>query len=293
MKKKGFFSRIKELFGIGVEKEAFFEELEDLLIEGDLGVNVAMSISTELRRLSKENKIKSKEDLSEGLKKILLEKIRSATLEPTPTGLNLFLVLGVNGVGKTTSISKMARYFQDGGRKDLVLCAGDTFRAAAIEQLKIQGQRLGVRVVSQDHGADPGAVLFDALDSAKAKGENIVLADTAGRMHNKENLVRELQKIDKIARSKLEGGQYRKILVVDSTTGQNALKQAEVFHEAIGLDGLILSKYDSSGKGGIAVTISSLLGLPFYFVGVGETLKDLRPFNKEEFINGLLADDKV
>jgi fused signal recognition particle receptor len=205
-------------------------------------------------------------------------------------GLNLFLVLGVNGVGKTTSIGKIAKYYQKKGTQGLVLAAGDTFRAAAIDQLVLHAQRLDVRVVKQQPGSDPGAVIYDALDSAGSRGEQLVIADTAGRMHNKANLVKELQKIHKIAEKKMGGKPYKKLLVVDATTGQNALQQAQIFHEAVGVDALILSKMDSTGKGGVAVAISQKLGLPFAFLGLGESQDDLMPFQTEDYLQRLLGD---
>jgi fused signal recognition particle receptor len=171
-----------------------------------------------------------------------------------------------------------------------VLAAADTFRAAAIDQLSIHGERLGLRVVKQAPGADPGAVIYDAIESAKHRGNPLILADTAGRMHNRANLVRELQKIDKIVRGRFQGGSYRKLLVIDATTGQNGLRQAELFHESVGLDGVILAKYDSASKGGIVVSICRKLGLPFYFMGTGEGYDDLEEFDPDRFIDLLLSE---
>jgi len=197
----------------------------------------------------------------------------------------------VNGVGKTTSIAKLGKYLQDHTGKKVVFAAGDTFRAAAIEQISLHGQRLGIRVVSQQNGSDPGAVIFDAIDSVKAKGEDVILADTAGRMHNKSNLIKELQKIDKIILNKLPKENYKKFIVIDATTGQNGLSQVEIFNEALALDGIILSKYDSAAKGGILLSISGKLGIPVAFVGTGEGYKDFAPFNKKKYLEGLLATD--
>ena len=208
-----------------------------------------------------------------------------------PDSLNLYLFLGVNGVGKTTSLAKLAFWLVSQNRGPVVLAAGDTFRAAAAEQLQLHGQRQNLRVVAQKHGADPGAVLYDALESARAQGDRVVLADTAGRLHNKANLVKELQKIDKIARDKVGGGVYQKILVLDATTGQNAFQQAQAFHEAVGVDAVVLSKYDSSGKGGIAVAVSRELGLPFAFFGTGEKPEDFQPFEVDSFLDGLLGEE--
>ncbi len=190
----------------------------------------------------------------------------------------------------------MARYFQNEKGHKVALAAGDTFRAAAIDQLKIQGERTGCRVIAQNPGADPGAVIYDAIDSARSRGESLVLADTAGRMHNRSNLVKELQKIDKIVDSRMgisdesrRGGEYRKILVMDATTGQNGLQQAEVFHEAVNLDCVILSKYDATARGGLVVAISRKLGIPVAFVGHGESLEDLSVFEPETYLDELLS----
>ncbi|MEI8095013.1 MAG: signal recognition particle-docking protein FtsY [Spirochaetales bacterium] len=286
--KKGLFQQLREKF-FGTGNEADFEEMEDLLLEADLGYKTAKFVTSALRDEAKKGRLKTREELREALKDILRPLVKTALPAWNPATLNLYLVLGVNGVGKTTSIAKLAFWLNQNDRGPVLLAAGDTFRAAAIEQLQLHGERQQLRVVAQGHGSDPGAVLFDALTSAVARGERVILADTAGRMHNKANLVKELQKIDKIAKSKLAGGVYQKILVLDCTTGQNALVQAQVFHEAIGIDGIILSKYDSSSRGGIAVAISSELGLPFLFFGTGEKPSDFAPFELERFLDGLLG----
>jgi len=288
MQKKGLFQRLRDLFFGGGNDEAF-EAIEDLLIEADFGYKTASALTDELRQIAKAGKYSTRQELFEALKGLLRPMVRTVDLEYRPEGLNLYLFLGVNGVGKTTSLAKLAFWLTAQGRGPIVLAAGDTFRAAAAEQLQLHGQRQNLRVVAQKHGADPGAVLYDALESARAQGDRVVLADTAGRLHNKANLVKELQKIDKIARDKLAGGVYRKLLVLDATTGQNAFQQAQVFHEAVGIDAVVLSKYDSSGKGGIAVAVSRELGLPFAFFGTGERPQDFRRFDVEEFIDGLLG----
>lgn len=288
--KKNLGRRLFDLFNTHSFDESLFEELEDLLIESDLGGTVTMEIVDDLREASKIGKIRDKEGIMAELKKILAEGICSVELKPQPDGLNVFLVLGVNGVGKTTSIAKMARYFSEEGTGDIVLSAGDTFRAAAVEQLRIHGERTGFRVVHQGQGSDPAAVIFDTITSARAKGEKLVLADTAGRMHNRTNLVKELQKIDSVIRKKLEPGDtYKKILVIDSTTGQNGLQQAEVFNEAVNIDAIILTKYDSTARGGNIVSISRKLGIPFAFIGTGEKLTDLEPFSADSYLEDLLS----
>ena len=203
--------------------------------------------------------------------------------------INLFLFLGVNGVGKTTTIAKIGNILKNSyPAAGILLSAGDTFRAAAIDQLKFHGEKLGLRVVHQSHGSDPGAVIFDSIESAKSRGEKIILADTAGRMHNKANLVKELQKIDKIIKNKINTENYKKILIIDSTTGQNALSQAEIFNKAIGVDAVIMTKYDSDAKGGIAVPISGKLGIPLAFIGIGEKYTDIKKFDKRDYLKSLL-----
>ena len=246
--KKSFGARLKSLFGIKTLHEEFFEELEDLLVEGDLGAKTAMELSDVLRERARTEKIKEVSDLQFTMKELLHKKMKSYVPTVCDKGTTIFLILGVNGVGKTTSIAKMATYYKNKGNS-VLLAAADTFRAAAIDQLELHAKQVDVRMVKQTPGSDPGAVIFDAIESAKAKGEQLILADTAGRMHNKENLVRELKKIDKIILSKIaEPECYKKFLVVDATTGQNAISQASMFHDAIGLDGLILTKYDSAAK---------------------------------------------
>lgn len=290
MQKKGFFRKLRELF-FGNENEETFEAIEDLLIEADLGYKTASALAAELKEIARSGRLKTKQELLAALKDLLRPMVLVKPLEFVPSALNLYLFLGVNGVGKTTSLAKLAFRLVREDRGPVVLAAGDTFRAAAAEQLQLHGQRQNLRVVAQKHGADPGAVLYDALESARAQGDRVVLADTAGRLHNKTHLVKELQKIDKIAREKVAGGVYQKILVLDATTGQNAFQQAQVFHEAVGVDAVVLSKFDSSGKGGIVVAVSRELGLPFAYFGTGEKVQDLEPFDVETFLDGLLGDE--
>ncbi len=287
--KKSFGARIKALFTIQRIDESFFEELEDLLIEGDLGAANAMDLSDALRQKVKVEKIKDPDILQHKMKDILSEKVKHITLDPSSGKPSVYLVLGVNGVGKTTSIAKMAHKFMKNGNR-VVLAAGDTFRAAAIDQLELHAQRLGTRIVKQKPHSDPASVLFDAIESAKAKGEQLVLADTAGRMHNKENLLRELQKIDKVIRTRgVDEKDYKKLLVIDATTGQNGIAQAQMFHDAIGLDGVVLTKYDSAAKGGSLIQICDKLGIPITFVGVGESYDDLIDFDPDDFLDTLLG----
>ena len=283
------FTFLKSLVQRFTGRPVDWDELEELLIRSDLGVPMSMRILKKLQE-SPENRTAEKvvEIAREEIVKILPRDTHM--LRPLPNRPKVILVVGVNGTGKTTSTAKLAHLLKRKGHS-VMLAAADTFRAAAIEQLQLHGERQKVRVVAQAHGSDPGAVLFDALTSAHARGEKVILADTAGRMHNKANLVKELQKLDKIAMAKVNGGIYQKILVLDATTGQNAFQQAKVFHEAVGVDGIILSKYDSSGRGGIAVAISSELGLPFMFFGTGEKPADFAPFDIEQFLEGLLGSE--
>ena len=292
MKKRSFGSKIKALFGIKTLNEEFFEELEDTLIEGDLGARIAMEISDALRALASTEKLVSKEDLQNKMKEILSEKIHSYEPELTSDATNIFLVLGVNGVGKTTTIAKMAAYYKKRGER-VLLAAGDTYRAAAIDQLQLHAERTDTRIVKQKDGSDPGAVIFDAIESAQARKDTLILADTAGRMHNKENLLRELQKIDKIITSKIKDPScYKKFLVIDATTGQNGLMQAQLFQQAIDIDALILAKYDSASKGGTLIQIGSQLNIPVAFVGIKETYDDIHLFDKDHFIHTLIGIDE-
>lgn len=285
---KQFGNKLKSIFSSKID-ESFFEDMEDLLVESDLGAILAIEVVDKLRESGRKERIKDLPSLKNLLKEILMEYIIEDELKVDREKLNLFLFLGVNGVGKTTTIGRLAHHFKhEHDIHDIVLSAGDTFRAAAIEQLQIHGERTGNRVVAQQHGADPGAVIFDTIKSAQAKGERLILADSAGRMHNKANLIKELEKINKIVLNAVDGENYKKILVVDCTTGQNALNQALQFNEAVDIDGVVLTKYDSSAKGGIIPAICNKLNVPFYYLGVGEKLEDIKPFNKEIFINELL-----
>lgn len=284
MLKFGLGAKLKALFGFKKTLDSqYFEDLEDLLIEGDFGAKNAMMISDEV----KERKPQTQEEFLGIVRELLGDKVSGTELVPKKGKLNVYLILGVNGVGKTTSIAKMASYYGKKGYK-VVMAAADTFRAAAIDQLDLHAQRTGTRIVRQENGSDPGAVVYDAISSALAKGDDLILCDTAGRMHNKENLVKELQKIDKIIRNRIEPDCYKKILVVDATTGQNSISQAQIFNDAVGLDALILTKYDSASKAGTLVQI----GIPIAFVGTGEHYEDIHVFDKDEFLTGLAGLDK-
>ena len=287
----GIFSKLKQAwFGdVNWEKldDDFFDNLEESLILADVGVNIATEAVNSLRNAVFSYDMKDPEQVKAELRKILLQKLSvgDAALD-TAKSPTVILVIGVNGVGKTTSIGKLAARLKGEGKK-VLLCAGDTFRAAAADQLEIWANRAGVAIVRQHEGADPGAVLFDALQAAKARDVDVVLCDTAGRLHNKLNLMNELAKLRKIIDRELPEAGRETLLVLDATTGQNGLIQARSFKETAGLTGIVLTKLDGTAKGGIVIAIARELGVPVKFVGVGEGIDDLKPFDPEEFVNDL------
>ena len=288
-----FADRIKSFFGKApVISDEFFDELTDLLVEGDFGAADAYKTAEVLRECCKKEKISSPENARQRLAALLEEELTGGTTagaqtagEPafSPGRLTIVLLLGVNGVGKTTSAAKLAALYRDTHKLKPVMAAADTFRAAAVDQLKIHGERLGVRVVAHQQGGDPGAVVFDAIDAAQSGAGNVIIADTAGRMHTKSALVQELRKIDRIVESKSSGALYIKYLVLDATTGRNALAQASVFHEAVSLDGIILTKYDSTAKGGVVFSLVSQLHLPVRYLCTGEKYGDIQLFDPHLF----------
>jgi fused signal recognition particle receptor len=280
-----FAERLKNFFGIKKAiSDELFEELTDLLIEGDFGAEGAYKIVDKLRSVCKKEKISDTEEAYRALARLLEESLipRRTPDVASATGLTVLLLLGVNGVGKTTSVAKLAARYRAMGKKP-ILAAADTFRAAAIEQLKIHGERLGIRVVAHKHGGDPAAVVYDALEAAQAGGGDFIIADTAGRMHTKSALVEELKKIDRIVQNKAKGAHYIKYLVLDATTGRNAMAQAETFRDAVALDGVILTKLDSSAKGGVVFPLAGELGLPVVFVCNGEKYEDISDFNPHDY----------
>ena len=289
----GFFDKLKKittnLFTTYTEAdEAFFEELEETLILSDFGMEIAVETVEKLREKVRKEKLSSQEEVRAALREIIVDTLNVGTTEVNvSTSPCVFLFIGVNGVGKTTSIGKMANLLRYGGKKCL-LCAADTFRAAAADQLEIWSQRSKADLIRQHEGADPGAVLFDALQAAKARGVDVVLCDTAGRLHNKQNLMAELAKLSKIIDRECPGAARETLLVLDATTGQNGLVQAKTFKEAAGLTGIILTKLDGTAKGGIAVAIAKELNVPVKFAGVGEGIDDLRPFDSEEYAEAVI-----
>ncbi|MEY8261247.1 signal recognition particle-docking protein FtsY [Oscillospiraceae bacterium 50-60] len=289
----GFFDKLKKittnLFSTFTEAdEAFFEELEETLILADLGVETAAEAVERLRERVRKEKLQDQESVRAALRQVLVELLDVGTTElNVSTTPSVMLFIGVNGVGKTTSIGKVAHLLKLGGKR-VLLCAADTFRAAAADQLEIWAQRAGCEIVRQHEGADPGAVLFDALQAAKARGVDVVLCDTAGRLHNKANLMAELSKLSKIIDRECPGAARETLLVLDATTGQNGLIQARTFKETAGLTGIVLTKLDGTAKGGIAAAIARELGVPVKLAGIGEGIDDLKPFDAEEYAEAII-----
>ena len=265
----------------------FYEELEEILIMGDIGVATTQKIIDSLKEKVKENNIKEPSECREVLMQSIKEQMNlGENAYDFENQRSVVLVIGVNGVGKTTSIGKLAGQLKSSGKK-VLLAAADTFRAAAIEQLTTWANRANVEIIAQKEGADPAAVVFDALQAAKARNTDVLLCDTAGRLHNKKNLMDELKKIDRIIEREYPGAYRENLIVLDGTTGQNALAQARQFMEVTNITGVILTKLDGTAKGGIAVAIQAELGIPVKYIGVGEHIEDLQKFNSEQFVNAL------
>ena len=289
---RGIFKRVAEVFRLRRSlSEDFYTELEEALVSSDVSVKTALGLAEYLRAETKAQGITDVDAARELLKARLVQiltKSKSNLVWPT-TPPGLFLIVGVNGTGKTTTIAKLAYRAKREGRK-VLLAAGDTFRAAAGEQLEIWSQRLDIPIVMGRFGGDPAAVIFDSLEAASARGMELVVADTAGRLHTKKNLMEELKKIHRVSKEKLGREPEEVLLVVDATTGQNALVQAQEFLQATNITGLILTKLDSTAKGGIVITIADELGLPIKCIGTGEKPEDLEDFNPREFVDALLGD---
>ena len=288
----GIFAKIKKAWFDTIVWETidddFYDELEESLILADLGATVAHDAVQKLRDVVYQKSIQRGDDVKQALREILIEKLNVGdTALDLSTQPSVVLVIGVNGVGKTTSIGKIAHRLKGEGKR-VLLCAADTFRAAAADQLEIWANRAECEIVRSVEGADPGAVLFDSLAAAKARGVDVVLCDTAGRLHNKVNLMNELSKLRKIIDRELPDAAKETLLVLDATTGQNGLQQAKVFRETAGLTGIILTKLDGTAKGGICVAIAQELGVPVKYVGLGEGIDDLQPFNAEEYVKALI-----
>jgi fused signal recognition particle receptor len=288
--REGFFSKLSSLFTQETIDDDIWDELEEALLGADVGVQTTDEILESLRSQADAGKIRSNSDLKSALQESLVRRLEvSNQAEALPgDGLNVVLIVGVNGVGKTTSIVKLATLWTQQGHK-VLLAGGDTFRAAAIDQLKIWGDRADVMVVAHQPGADPGAVVFDAISAARARGANIVLVDTAGRLHTRTNLMEELRKIRRVI-DRQGAEKVASILVLDATTGQNGISQAKHFKEAAGLDGIILTKLDGTARGGVIFPIVRELGLPILYIGTGETLEDISAFDASAFVSALLKE---
>ena len=305
--KKGFFSRlvsgltktrnniisgIDNIFkGFSSIDEDFYEELEEILIMADLGINTTTAIIENLQEKVKEQKIKEPSQC----KQLLIESIKEQmsvdeTAYDFENQKSIILLIGVNGVGKTTSVGKLAGQLKDSGKKVMV-AAADTFRAAAIEQLTEWANRANVEIIAQSEGSDPAAVIYDAVTAAKARNTDVLLCDTAGRLHNKKNLMEELRKISRVIDREYPGAHKETLVVLDGTTGQNALAQAKQFSEVADINGIILTKLDGTAKGGIAIAIQSELGIPVKYIGIGEKIDDLQKFNADEFVNALFTNN--
>lgn len=275
--------------------EDFFEELEEVLIASDVGVNTVMDLVDELRMEAKRQNIKDtiqlKDVISEKLVEIYQgdEDEQPQKLKMNEDGLTIYLFVGVNGVGKTTSIGKLAYKLKQEGKK-VVMAAGDTFRAGAIEQLQVWGERTGVEVIRHNAGSDPAAVIYDGIKAAQARGADVLLCDTAGRLQNKVNLMNELNKVHRVIEREVPGAPHEVLLVLDATTGQNALAQAKTFQETANVSGIVLSKLDGTAKGGIVLAIRNEMKIPVKFVGLGEQMEDLQEFDPNAFVYGLFAD---
>lgn len=285
----GFFSRLKSIFsGHSAIDEDFYEELEETLIMGDMGITATEEVMEELRRQVKERHVKETEDCRELLKESIKEQMQvPEDAYDFENQQSVIMVIGVNGVGKTTSVGKLAAIYKKQGKRVLI-AAADTFRAAAGEQLDEWAKRAGVEIISGAQGADPSSVIFDAVSAAKARNVDILLCDTAGRLHNKKNLMEELKKMNRIIDREFPDAHRENLVVLDGTTGQNALVQAREFSETADLTGIILTKMDGTAKGGIAVAIHAELDIPVKYIGVGEKLEDLRKFDVQEYVDGLL-----
>lgn len=300
----GFFNKIKE----GLKKtrnavvgqidsmlksftkidDELFEELEELLVMGDVGVHTANKICDELKNRVKKEGIKDPEEINRLLEETVSEMLKGGEELDISTTPSIILVIGVNGVGKTTTIGKLANSLSKQG-KNVILAAADTFRAAAIEQLDIWAQRSGCEIIKQNEGSDPAAVVYDAISAAKARNADVIICDTAGRLHNKKHLMDELAKINRVIDRELPDAAKEKLLVLDATTGQNAVNQAEQFRQATGITGIVLTKLDGTAKGGVVLAIKDGLGIPVKYIGVGEQIDDLQPFNSDDFAKALFA----
>jgi fused signal recognition particle receptor len=277
--------KMRMLFAKNKLGDEFYDELEEILISADVSVTTAEEVVDQVKEEAIGGKVKDEQFVTDLLKDILEDTLNVAEI-PQITYPCVIMLVGVNGVGKTTTVGKLANYFVR-QKKSVTVAAADTFRAAAIDQLSVWADRAKVRIVRHEDGSDPSAVIFDAVSSAKAKGTDVVIIDTAGRLHVKENLMKELQKMERVVQREFPEAQFLKLLVLDATTGQNALSQARVFDEAVDLDGIVLTKLDGTAKGGFVFSLCGELQIPVLFAGVGEKIDDLEPFDAEQFVEGV------
>ena len=284
--REGLSKALSSLFSKNKVGQEFYDELEEILIGADISVTTAEEVVEEIRAEAKQEKLKDKEFITNLLKDVLEERLTEPEI-PEIKYPAVIMLVGVNGVGKTTTVGKLANYFLKQG-KSVTVAAADTFRAAAADQLTIWAERAKVRIVKHEEGSDPSAVVFDAVSSAKARGTDVVLIDTAGRLHVKAHLMEELKKMSRVVDREYPQCNFYKLLILDATTGNNAVNQAQIFDEAVELDGIVLTKLDSSAKGGFVISLCGELGIPVMFTGVGEKIDDMELFDPEEFIDGIL-----
>ena len=284
--KDGFGAKLRMLFAKNKLGNEFYEELEEILISADVSVTTAGEVVERVKERAIAEKLKDGDYVVSLLRDVLVDILEESEVEQ-PAYPCVIMLVGVNGVGKTTTVGKLAHYFLSQG-KTVTVAAADTFRAAASEQLTVWAERAKVRIVKHEEGSDPSAVIFDAISSAKAKGTDVVIVDTAGRLHVKENLMNELRKMDRVVTREFPDADFLKLLVLDATTGQNAVNQARVFDEAVELDGIVLTKLDGTAKGGFVFSLSSELALPVLYAGVGEKMDDLEAFDSKAFVDAIL-----
>lgn len=289
--RKNVFGRMAAMLKGGQVTDDLWDEMEELLIQADVGVSTTADILRSVQARVQADGVRNREGVLRLLKDEMVRLLAVAEpLNDSGRILTVILIVGVNGSGKTTSIAKLAHYYQAQGRK-VMLAAADTFRAAAIDQLKVWGQRAGVEVIAQQPGSDPGAVVFDAIQACRARGVDVLIVDTAGRLHTKHNLMQELRKIHSVVAKQVHQGPHETLLVLDATTGQNALSQAQHFKEAVEVTGIIVAKLDGTAKGGVVLGIARELGVPIRFVGLGEKMQDLAVFDARRFVEGLFEGD--
>jgi fused signal recognition particle receptor len=290
--RKGFTEKIEQIVtGYAAIDDDLLDDLEAVLLAADVGARTTAALLADIKAAVRAKEINGPDDLVPFLRRRIAAILAAGEAAPCQAegGPTVIVVVGVNGVGKTTTIAKLGHYYRDQGRR-VLLAAGDTFRAAAGEQLEIWAKRIGAEIIRHQEGADPAAVAFDAVQAAKARGAGILIVDTAGRLHTKANLMEELKKVHRVIARELPGAPHEVLLVLDATTGQNALSQAKLFKEAVDVTGLVLTKLDGTAKGGVIVAVGSELGLPVKWVGVGEKMEDLRPFKADDFAAALFGD---